>query len=558
MSDPTMQQPEPARAVPRARKTFGIVWLVPLIALALALWVGWASWSARGPVITVTFQTASGIEAGKTRLRYRDIDVGQVDSVTIAQDLRSVDVTIQVQAEAERLISETSRFWVVRPRFGGGQISGLETLVSGAYIELDPGAGGAAETTFSGLETPPRVRSDMPGRPFVLRAASLGGVSIGSPVLFRGITVGEITDVEPPTDREDLAIHMFIRQPYAELVRTTSRFWRERGIDFSVSAEGVRFSIGNFETLWRGGVVFDAPPGGEIATAGQSFALFDGPDSLDQGAITERVPLVSYFEGSVRGLTVGAPVEVRGIRIGTVREVRLDYDVATHRLRIPVIYEIEPQRVRLVHADELTTSEEAGEAHAQLAALVERGLRAQLATGNLITGQMVVSLDLVPDAPPAELGQEGELAVMPTIPSSLDTLERSLTGIMEKVAELPIADLTEQLRATAASIASIAGSGELENSLANLNQVLVRLSDLTGNLDRSATPLLAELERTVGALGDAARSADSLMGPRSTTQRDLNRLMSELTQTARSVRDLADYLERHPEALLRGKPGGRY
>jgi paraquat-inducible protein B len=538
-----------AEAVPRARRTFGIVWLVPVVALALALWVAWSTWSDRGPLITVTFQTASGIEAGKTKLRYRDIDIGQVGSVTIGDDLRSVVTTIQVQAEASRLITDSSRFWVVRPRFGGGQVSGLETLVSGAYIEVDPGEGTEPQTEFVGLENPPRVRSDTPGRSFVLRAPSLGGLSVSSPVLFRGIEVGEITDFDLPKDHEDLAVHLFVRQPYANLVRTGSRFWREHAIDFDLGAEGVQFSIGNLETLLRGGVVFNTPAQGDAAAEGANFTLFDDEEEISEALITERVPLISYFDGSVRGLSPGAPVEVRGMRIGTVREVGIEYDVANQKVQVPVVYDIEPQRIRIVNGEGVPDG-------AEIAALVERGLRAQLATGNLITGQLLITLDFAPDAPPAKLVREGDRLRMPTIPSSLDTIQRSLTGLLDEIGKLPIDDLVAQLRKTVEAIGGIAGSGELQKSLVNVNEVLTRLSALADNLDRASVPALAELQRTAQALGDAARSADSLMGPRSGTRQDINQMMQELTSAARSIGNLADYLERHPEALLRGKPGG--
>ena len=547
---PSEDRVDPAEPVPKARKTFGIVWLVPLVALALALWVGWSAWDSRGPLITITFQTATGIEAGKTKLRYRDIDIGQVETVTIGQDLKTVVTTIRAKAEASGLITESSRFWVVRPRLSAGQLSGLETLVSGAYIEVDPGDKTEPKSEFTGLETPPRVRSDTPGHAYVLKAPSLGGLSVGSPVMFRGITVGEITDFDPPTEAAEMTIHFFVRQPYAELVSSESRFWRERGVDFDVSANGVRFSIGNLETLLRGGVVFDSPAGGTAAKEGRSFNLFDSQSDIAEGDITDRVPVISYFDGSVAGLKAGAPVQLRGMQIGSVREIRLEYDAAAKQFRIPVIYDVEPQRIELINGTQTQANE-------QIATLVDRGLRATLATGNLFTGQMVVSMDFVPDAKPAELGKEGDMLVMPTVPSSLDTLQRSLTDIMQKVSELPIDDLAEQLRATAGAIAGIAGSGDLQKALANVNEVLSRMANLTGNIDRSFGPTLAELQRTVQALGDAARSADSLLGPRSGTRQDLNRLMSELSDTARSVRGLADYLARHPEALLRGKAGGR-
>ena len=552
MSEPSepVAEVENARAVPRRRHAFGWIWLVPLIAVGLALWVAWDAYRARGPTVEVTFETAAGVEEGRTKLRYRDIEVGTVERVKIGDDLRHVIVSIRLVAEASRLLSSSSRFWVVRPRIGSGQISGLETVVSGAYIDVDPGTGGEPASRFTGLENPPRVRSDTTGQSYVLRVQDLQGLDAGTPLLFKGVQVGEITDIDPPKLGTDLTLHVFVEAPYDQLVRESSRFWRVSALSLGLDTGGFNVSVGNLTTLLRGGVAFDSPPEGKHAPDNTSFALFDDSREVAQQSYTEHLPMISFFDGSVRGLSPGAPVEVRGIRIGTVRSVSLEFDVKTGQMRIPVQYQIEPERVSI------SGDEDHADAHTLLSRLVNRGLRAQLRPGNLLTGEVLVSLDFFPDAAPQTLGNDGDTLIMPTVPASIDSLERSVTGILDKVAQLPIEDLVTQLRATVASIENIADSAELKQSLTSLNALLGNLNGIASGLSATSGPVLDNVQRAARDIAEAARSANDAIGPRSDTRLQLNNVLREFALASRSIRTLADYLERHPDALLRGKTAG--
>lgn len=532
-------------ALPEAQVTRrrgpSIVWLIPLIAGAIALWLGYTTLSQRGPTITISFQSAEGLEAGKTRVKHKDVEVGVVEEVAISDDLSQIMVTAEMVKNIQSHVNEGTRFWVVRPRVGAGGVSGLGTLLSGAYIELDPG-GGAPATTFVGLEEPPPIRSDVPGRQFLLETDRIGSIVRGAPVSYHGIPVGQVLAYELSPDRQGLTVSIFVNAPHDELVRDHSRFWDASGIDVSLDAAGVNVS-GTLQSLLVGGIAFDTPRTGrtdEPSAAGATFPLYDSYRSASEAAYTERHPLLVYFDGSVRGLRVGAPVEFHGIQLGRVTEVRLEFDADRQVLRVPVIIEIEPQRVTLV-------GERAGKGGYEVVErLVERGLRAQLKPGNLLTGELVLALDFHPESPPEQMRYGGPHPEIPSVPSDFEAITASLGALLDQIASLPLGELVGDVRETVQSINTLAASNEAGQTLEGLSEASAGLTELIATLNRQAGPLIAQMNATLA-------SADGIVGGSSQARYDLTLLLKELSSAARSIRVFADYLERHPEALLRGK-----
>ena len=526
---------------------FSIVWLIPLVAGVIAVWLGYTTIMEKGPTVTITFKTAEGLEAGKTKIKFRDVEVGLVENVAISEDTSHIIVTATLVKDAKQHLTEGTRFWVVRPRLGAGGVSGLGTLVSGSYIGLELGPG-APRRAFTGLEVPPPMLADEAGRKFKLQADSLGSLSPGSPIYYRGLEVGEVLDYELVERGQGVRIDIFVREPHDRLVRANSRFWNASGIDISVGADGFTVSTASVEALLAGGVSFDTPVSAsnlEPAVEGTGFKLFDDHASVSEASYTEKTPYVAYFDGSVRGLQVGAPVEFRGIRIGSVTDVALEINRKTTSVRIPVTFQIEPQRVNVLDVTGAETPENS-DPYAGMARLVERGLRAQLQSGSLLTGQLLVELDFHPDSPAAELRTKGRYAEIPTVPSDLEEIKQSVEQVLAKVGALPMEEL----------------AGDLRKTIQNANQTLSDLQVLVRNVDGKVVPLLASLEDTSQAAEDALLqakstliSADGVIGERSEVRYDLSLLMKELTEAARSIRFLTDYLEQHPEALLRGKAG---
>jgi paraquat-inducible protein B len=545
----------------RRRRGISLVWIIPIVAAIVAGWIALTTYLNKGPVITISFETGDGLEAGKTKVKFKDVDIGTVDTVKISEDLQRVTLTARMNQGTSRFLTSDARFWIVRPRIGAGGVSGLGTLLSGAYIEVDPGkAQGKSERTFTGLEVPPLIHSNVPGRAYVLKAPSLGSISRGASIYYRGLDVGQILGYELAADDKSLIIHVFVRAPYDKLVRTDSRFWNVSGLRLTTGANGISVEMASVQSLLVGGVEFDTPTRletGTVAAAETAFELFDSREAVAEEAYTEKVPYMVRFEGSLRGLKVGAPVEFRGLKIGSVTDIRLQYDPETNAVVAPVLIEIEPQRLQLQQP--LGTQPAPYDV---VSRLVDKGLRAQLVTGSLLTGDLLVSLDFHPKAPAAKLEMTKPYPAIPAVPTQLETLTASLNGILQQLSSMPLPELIADLRTTVNSLNATVSSPEIKQTVAKLNAVLTSVDAVTKGLQTNAGPLLQTLREAANNADEALRqmkvtmtSANEMLGPNSQIRYGTTNLLNELTTAARSIRVLTDYLDRHPEALLRGKTG---
>ncbi len=545
-------------AVQQRRRRLSIVWIIPIVAVLIGGWLAYTTIAEKGPTITIDFKTAEGLEAGKTKVKFKDVDIGLVESLALKPDLSGVVVTANLSKEIEAHLTETARFWVVRPRLGAGGVSGLSTLVSGAYVEMDPGDKGAAAREFVGLEVPPLVRAETRGKNFVLRAEKLGSFSRGAPIYYRGFKAGQVLGFELEEDKRSVVVHVFINAPYDALVHEHSRFWNVSGFQVSVDANGMKLRTESMEALLQGGLAFDTPTTletGQPAAEGTTFTLFDDEKAVAESSYVRRDRAIAYFDGSVRGLSIGAPVEFRGLVVGSVVDIKLEFDKEEMAFRIPVLLELEPERV-------LVIGQRFDVWHEAVQALIDLGLRAQLETGSLLTGQLFVALDLHPETPARLVGADDRYPEIPTIPSTMEAITASLTGVLHRVAALPLEDLIAELRGTVESANALLSSPQAQTALENLNSTLERAEALMQTLDEEVGPLVVSLRSASDAAGSAmaqARSTlastESLTGEQSQLRHDLNSLLEELTRAARSFRILADYLETHPDALIRGKAG---
>lgn len=546
--------------VPEARTSraarLSIIWAIPFVAALVAGWLVWTTLAERGPEVVITFRTGEGLEPGRTKVKYREVEVGTVERVQIAADLSGVIVTARLVRGAERLLAADSRFWVVRPRVGVGGISGLGTLVSGAYVEVDPGRAEKIAYSFVGLEEPPPIRLDEPGRSFVLEARELDGVHRGSPVYYRDIEVGRVLGVElVPTERA-LEVLVFVRAPYDRLVTRRTRFWNASGIEFAAGGSGIEVRLQSVQALVAGGIAFDSPkPGEEPAPAGTRFTLYPSERSLEEATFAQGDPYLLYFDTSVRGLRPGARVEFRGMPVGRVTDVDLQFDPRTSEVRVPVVIEIQPQRFTLVGGGDASALDVD-----TMAGLVRRGLRARLESSNLLTGELVVALDFVPEAAPAELDRSGALPVLPTLPTELEALTASLQGALERLASLPLDALVAELRGAIAEVRQLAADPRIGRTLTAIDEAARNLARTAARLETDVVPLVARLREVADRTAGAAREAEAafettrdFLGPGSRLRYDLAQLTREVTAAARSIRDFVDYLERNPQALISGR-----
>ncbi len=504
------------------RRGISIVWLIPLVAVLIGGWLTYKTITEMGPTITITFQDGAGLEAGKTKIKYKSVEIGEVETIQISQDLSRVIVTAHLGKHTEPHLTENTQFWVVRPRIGVGGIEGLETIVSGSYIAADPRPGPPARA-FTGLEQAPEVTFREAGSHFHLRAQKLGSLHDDAPLYFRDIEVGKVLGHQLAEDGQSVLINVFIRAPHHLRVRDTSRFWKMSGIEVSVGAEGVDVKMGSLASLLSGGVAFDTPvtAGGssDPSQPGTVFDLFESFAGIAEASYVRKIPYLLHFDGSVRGLSVGAPVEFRGIKVGSVTDIAVELNTKTLEVRVPVVIEIEPDRVVPLEAIGDRKKYEV------IGKMVERGLRAQLQTGSLLTGQLFVELEFHPKLPRQQLVTTGKYPAIPTVPATMDELRRTVTDVLAEVRRLPLDKIAYELLETVKGTKRLANSPELLQSVRTLTKTLDNLQKLTGDLDKKMTSLAPKTEQA----------------------------LEELAAASRSIRVLADYLERHPEALVRGK-----
>ncbi len=531
------------------KRGLSIVWIIPIVAALIGGWLIYKTLSEKGPTVTMTFEDGSGLEAGKTKIKYKSIDIGTVKSVYISPDLSRVVVTAEFSKQAEPHLTENTRFWVVRPRVGLGGISGLETLVSGAYIAIDPQPGPSART-FTGLEKPPGVTREDHGAQFQLRAENLGSSSPGAPIFFHDIQVGRVLDYALEKDGGAVLIDVFIQAPHHLRVRDTSRFWQLSGFEISLGAEGLDVKMESFASLITGGIAFDTPAtaGGsdEPSQPGTLFKLYKNFSNIQEEKYVLNRPFLVNFDGSVRGLSVGAPVEFRGIKIGSVSDIAVQIDPQTFEIKVPVLLDLQPQRIATT---ETIKTMQSREEYYVMKQLVKRGMRAQLETGSLLTGQLFVQLDFHPDLPQKELIMTGKYPEIPAVPATMDQLRRTVTDVMAEIRRLPLDKIAKEILETVEGGNRLVNSPDTQKAVRNLNAALGNVEKLTEGLDRQVETLATSLDKTLLTV----RKAVQVVEPNSPAAVNMNNALKELSAAARSIRVLADYLEQHPEALVKGK-----
>lgn len=556
MSEPDRTEDAAAPApVVRRRSGPSLVWLIPLLTALIGGWLIYKTLSEKGPALTISFKHAEGIEVGKTRIKYKSLDIGVVEGLRFSEDFARVLVLARMNKEAASFLRRGTRFWVVKPSLGVRGVSGLSTLISGAYIEIEPGQG-ASETHFIGLEVPPVVAADEAGRRIELVAARLGSIDRGSPLYYQGILAGEVLGYEMSNDYRSVLIHAFVKEPFDRLLRSSTRFWHASGVEVAIGADGLRVQTESLQAMLFGGIAFDTPDsqdGASENTEGLIFTLYDDRRSIQEHAYTSKARFVLYFDESVRGLAVGAPVEFKGIKIGQVTGMRLEYEPKSATFRIPVVIDIEPERV-VERGAGLRAAPQAA-----FQALVKRGLRARLETGNLLTGQLFVALDMHPKTPVRLARAGGPYPELPTIPASFGQMTASLESILAKLDRIDLEGIGSNLKGTLAGTNKIANAPELERSIADLSASLASLRGILRKVDQHAEPIAANLDKALASARDTLVLMDRVLAPDSPLHDNASRLTEELGEAARAIRALVEMLQRDPQSVLFGRkaaPGG--
>lgn len=537
------------------RTGISIVWLVPLITALVGGWLVFRTLSDQAPVATISFQTAEGIEAGKTKIKYKSVEIGMVEEVSFASDFQSVVLTAKFQQGMEDFLRRNTRFWVVRPQLSVQGVSGLSTLVSGSYIEIDPGPG-SPQNHFVGMEEMPLITTEDAGTRITLISETLSSIARGSPIYYQGILAGEALGYELASDAKSVYIHAFVRDPFDQLVRGNSRFWNVSGIDLSMGANGFEVRTASVQALLFGGIAFETPDSLELSAASVEdliFTLHDNYSVIAEKSFVRKLQFVMYFTGSVRGLSPGAPVEFKGIRIGEVLDIRLEFDSEETSFRIPVLVELEPDRI--------INREQAGVVSPEqtLATLVEKGLRARLQTGSLLTGQLFVELNLYPGSS-LNLVADDDMPYpeLPTIAGAFEAISQSITAFVSKLETIDIDAIGD----------SLVGLLEGTNKLINQPQHEQTVTDMQASF-RSFRKILTnvedgEMDQTIAAARNVLLNLDKtldmvneVLEPNAPLQYNVIKVTDELEETAKAIRSLVETIERRPNALIfgRGNPG---
>ena len=540
-----------ATVVPKRGTRISVVWIIPILAAVVAIGIAIQRVMSEGPSITILFKAASGLEAGKTFVKYKDVNIGQVTAVKLSSDHSKVEVTAKIDKSAADLMVADAKFWVVEPRVTLSGVSGLGTLLSGNYIGFEVGRSDKAQRRFTGLEVAPIITGGQAGRQFVLRAENLGSLGIGSPIYYRQLQAGQVIAYDLTADGKSVQMKVFINAPYERYVNTGTRFWNASGVDVSLGAGGIDVRTQSLVSVIAGGVAFDTPPFttvAEAAAADTVFTLYADKATAMKQPDSIATHYVLHFNESLRGLSVGAPVTLLGLPAGEVTDVGLAIDPATMHIRGRVEIVSFPERlVARLGANKAAIGKmfegNMQQRQAFMQRLVEqRGLRAQLRSGSLLTGQLFVAFDLYPNAPKVKIDWSREVPELPVVTSTVSDLETKITGIVAKLDKLPLEAI----------------GADLTKALASLSQTLEDASKAVTRIDSDVTPELKStldgLRGTFSAVDRTLNSADAtLVGKDAPAQQDLRDALQEIARAARSLRVLTDFLERHPESLIRGK-----
>ncbi len=548
----TPEIPE-ARVKRRGRLRFDLIWFIPLTAALVGGWLAVRAVMERGPTVTISFESAEGLEAGKTHVSYKDVNIGLVKKVRLSSDRSRVEVTAEFSRDAVPLLVEDSRFWVVRPRFSGGQLSGVGTLLAGAHIEVDAGKSATPSSQFTGLDVAPVITNKLPGRSFRLNAPDLGSLDVGSPIYYRRLKVGQVDSYELDKDGAGISMKVFVQAPYDRYVTSGTRFWNASGIDLTLDTNGVRLQTQSMMSVLVGGLAFETPPANigfdeaaeKPAAADTRFVLHRDRETAMKAPDGEMQVYVINFKESLRGLAAGAPLDFRGIVVGEVLAINIEYDPVRDWFNYPVYVALYPERIRVVNnkadtGNRGTRRAEAGLTDAQrvkqglVNAMLKRGFSAQLRSGNLLTGQLYVALDFFKDAKPHRIDPKQVPPELPAMRGDFDDLQRSLKVIVKNLSGVKF----EEIGST------------LQQTMENLNHILTRFDrELAPELKSSLQSLQRTLEgaeKTMGTAGKALAADSPVMS-------DVRDAAHEVSRAAQAVRSLADMLDRQPEAIIKGK-----
>lgn len=510
------------------RKRLSSVWIVPIVALVVGAWLIIQSINEKGTEIHITFKSAEGVTPGKTVIKYKDIQVGKVTEVEFSNDLKKVIVTAEMDKTMNDYLSDKTTFWIKTAQLSLNKVEGLDTLLSGVYIVMAPKKGKGHVKEFMGLDHIPVVSNDTKGTTYILKANTIGSLDVGSPIYYKKLQAGTVTSYALDPDGKKISVNIFIKSPFNKLINEETRFWNASGVSANISADGVEIQTESLTSILSGGISFDNMRNiskGKPVAKNHIFTLFPSKKKAKHLQYNREVYFWVYSNSSIRGLSEGAPVEFRGVKIGDVVSFSLLGDAKRADFEIPILIRIQPGRFMIFPND---TNSSHPVNTVLLKKLIEKGLRAQLKSGNLLTGELYLDLNLYKNVPYASLVKRNGLYVLPTVPATMESLKSDIQTILGRVAAIPFEDIGKELQLTLKDLHT--------GTLPKLDKTI----DSTDQLMKGAGAGMQSLQK-------------NYLDSNAEINKKIIRLLEEMTNTSRSVKSLTDYLKRHPDSLIKGK-----
>ncbi|MCM2679027.1 intermembrane transport protein PqiB [Echinimonas agarilytica] len=518
------------------------VWFVPVVAVLIGLWMFYKHVSELGPLVTITTVNADGLVAGKTTIKSRSVDIGMIESIELSSDYSHTIVKARLNKQVKGMLVQDSKFWVVKPRIGRGGVSGLSTLLSGAYIELRPGQSKTRITDYVLMEEPPLGEAGRQGISLHLFSGANKSLERGAPVHFKGFTIGQVEQASYDKEKQQVHYKIFIEAPFNELVSTNTAFWITSAFEVKMNAKGITFQLDSLESFINGGITFGLPDGSVpqgLAEDNANYELFANETIALEGSYRRFTPFVLFFEESIGGLVKDAPVEFRGVRVGTVVEVPylryFDQDVFNPKGLIPVLIHIEYDRWNKFKSD---LEGDAWKSHIQ--EQVSKDMRATLMTGNILTGARYIDISNSPDVErdPYVIGleQHVEEPIMHTRKGDLERVGNKINSLLDKVNALPLEPVLNNLNTTLKSANSAVK--RLDSAVEKLDRLIEADSD-ANNAD--LREVLQQLKQTLASYDQG-----------SPLYQDLRQSNQSLDQVMWELKPLLDTLNNKPDSLVFG------
>ncbi len=528
---------------------FNHVWWLPLIALIMVVYFSVNRYASQGPLIHIKFETAEGLEVGKTKLRYKDVNIGKVEKINLDQNYKDVLISVRLNKENEGLLREKTQFWVVRPRISVTKVSGLGTLLSGSYIAIDPDKSENSEYRyeFEGLNSPPVVTQDKPGLRLTLLSSKARSMAPGTAVYFKGMQVGSVDRVYFSPDYLWVKADIFITSPHDKLIQQGTKFWSASGVSIDAGTNGVDIEMESFETLLAGGIVFDTPVNLEKSgnvTNGTEYILYDNKKQAREQNYGKRIYFVTYFKGNLNGLEIGSPVMLQGIKIGKIKDVQLLFDEITGQTKIPILFEVYENRLGVINSTHRSQVSNVTKR------LVEQGLRARIETASLLTGSKYISLIKTKNIEKTTLGIDNITGypIIPSVPESFDELTSGINSIVAKVNQMPLNEIATNIKNTLETTNKKLNQLDITESVKALNELLNEGTTLATGAKKSIT----HLDKIISRLSKSAEKALQGFSPNAPLYHNLSKTLLSLNEVLETLRVITDTLARKPNALIFG------